>query len=358
MIYQNSDLTIIFVDDQCWIECFQSIMHPYLFSLNFNKRKKLHKKNMKRALDNNAINQGEPENKRICIQRMKENWSKDTNTLWDLVQSCIDSIFFEEQYIKLRDMIFSLSRQSKMLILKEFKETTSITETLVVQFCILLLDNSLCKKCLSTAQELHSSITKSQPTNSNLNTFTLIIIGTQLRMLKRYDAVINHYNQHKLGVYSNIGLGDVYSKKKMYKEAVEEYSNALNMLSDDHLLYFKRGKAHIPLKNYRQSYLDIQKALQLANGNFTYIVAMGRLHSHQQEYNQAIKYYSDALVIDSNNTFVYILRSKCYSRLGLQVNAYKDAIAAKQLYGNKTRKKRVLNIVRRRSRDRLCKDLY
>jgi tetratricopeptide (TPR) repeat protein len=61
-----------------------------------------------------------------------------------------------------------------------------------------------------------------------------------------------HCTVSLLGLFHNdisiiclIGLGDIYSKKRMYKEAVDEYSNALNVLSDDHLLYFKRGKAHI-----------------------------------------------------------------------------------------------------------------
>lgn len=71
-------------------------------------------------------------------------------------------------------------------------------------------------------------------------------------------AVIDHNNW-----YYRAALGAVYHKQKLYDEAIEEYTIALELNDQEITSWANRGECHYVLKNYEDALHDFEHALKL-----------------------------------------------------------------------------------------------
>lgn len=81
------------------------------------------------------------------------------------------------------------------------------------------------------------------------------------------EALVNFDKSESLGVESGIlysKRGDVYSKQMMFKEAIADYSAAINRLPKDYNLYWMRAVAYSERQEQRKAYDDICLATSLA----------------------------------------------------------------------------------------------
>ncbi|RME04063.1 MAG: serine/threonine protein kinase [Planctomycetota bacterium] len=111
-------------------------------------------------------------------------------------------------------------------------------------------------------------------------------------------------------------------KEKLYPEAIQYASQALNQFPNNPSLLVERAYAHYHLQNYTNALYDLQQAAQLRpNHAFTYEL-MGKIYYLTKEDKKALKCYNKA----------FQLGMKCHSCLGRRGNLliltqkYKEAV--------------------------------
>ena len=115
--------------------------------------------------------------------------------------------------------------------------------------------------------------------------------------------------------------GDIYMARKLYREAVDAYQQALRAEPKSHILYNKLGIANhqqLQLDRARQYY---ERAVRLNKRYSEAINNLGTIHYARGGYRQAISSYKKALVISPNSASIH-------SNLGTAYFArkrYKDA---------------------------------
>lgn len=91
-----------------------------------------------------------------------------------------------------------------------------------------------------------------------------------------------------------------YSLKK-YESAIASYNKAIKIDPENVWLWNNRGEAYTRLKQFDQAIFDFNKAISLdPNRSFVPRNNLGKLYYEQQEYQQAIEAYIEALAIKSD----------------------------------------------------------
>ncbi|QYX30608.1 serine protease [Sphaerospermopsis torques-reginae] len=145
--------------------------------------------------------------------------------------------------------------------------------------------------------------------------------------LKEYKQAIDDYTQaikidpENAEYYKNRGLA--YFQLKDYKQAINDYTQAIKIDPKDALYYVGRGLAYFQLKDYKQAINDYTQAIKIDPKKAIYYNARGTTYSELKDYKQAINDYSQAIKIDPKDATYYRDRGLAY----LQLKDYKQAIA-------------------------------
>jgi tetratricopeptide (TPR) repeat protein/S1-C subfamily serine protease len=150
--------------------------------------------------------------------------------------------------------------------------------------------------------------------------------GDAYSKLKEYKQAIDDYTQamkidpENAEYYKN--RGSAYSKLKEYKQAINDYTQAIKIDDKNAIYYVGRGLAYFRLKDYKQAINDYSQAIKIDDKNAIYYNARGLTYLELKDYKQAINDYSQAIKIDTKNASYYNLRGFAY----FQLKDYKQAI--------------------------------
>lgn len=125
--------------------------------------------------------------------------------------------------------------------------------------------------------------------------------------------------------------GNNFYFRRDYQNAVNSYTNAINIQPNFAEAYNNRGNAYVQLQNYSQALQDLQNAARLNSVDSRIYNNLGNVYLMQQNYNSAIKAYSQAINLNSNLFTAYFNRALAYSYLGQFKNALPDAKRAMKL---------------------------
>ncbi|MDB9468408.1 tetratricopeptide repeat protein [Dolichospermum circinale CS-539/09] len=144
--------------------------------------------------------------------------------------------------------------------------------------------------------------------------------------LKNYKQAINDYTQaikldDKNAIYY-VGRGFAYFQLKDYKQAINDYSQAIKIDDKNAIYYNGRGLTYLKLKDYKQAINDFTQAIKLDTKNAGYYGARGLAYLQLKDYKQAINDYTQAIQLDPKNAGYYGARGDAY----LQLKDYKQAI--------------------------------
>ncbi|XP_057306364.1 tetratricopeptide repeat protein 12-like isoform X2 [Hydractinia symbiolongicarpus] len=96
--------------------------------------------------------------------------------------------------------------------------------------------------------------------------------------------------------------GNVYFKEKHYKEAIDCYTIAINLISDEVIFYSNRAQAYIKMKKYELALKDCEIALKI-DKTFTKIyVHKGRALTGLNKFEEAKSVFNEALKIDKKQS--------------------------------------------------------
>ena len=115
-----------------------------------------------------------------------------------------------------------------------------------------------------------------------------------------------------------------------YRQAIEDFNRAIKINPDYEKAYFNRGTAHANLVNYRQAIEDFNRVIEIKpdNPDSEVYLSRGSAHAYLGNYRQAIEDFSRAIEIKPDYTKAYLNRFMAYAQFGnnnLAVNDLKTA---------------------------------
>jgi tetratricopeptide (TPR) repeat protein len=91
-----------------------------------------------------------------------------------------------------------------------------------------------------------------------------------------------------------VNIADEYYKNDNFKEAIFYFSKAIELDSENHYSFYKRGKCYQFLKDYHRALSDLFHS-QTIEDNFENNQAIGECYLYLQEHLKAIRFFDKAL---------------------------------------------------------------
>jgi tetratricopeptide (TPR) repeat protein/V8-like Glu-specific endopeptidase len=150
--------------------------------------------------------------------------------------------------------------------------------------------------------------------------------GNAYLQLEEYKLAINDYTQAIKIDSQNAEYyafrGGIYSFLKEYKQAIDDLTQAIKIDPKKATYYHLRGTTYLQLKDYKQAIADYTQAIQLDPKNATYYGGRGFAYFQLKDYKQAIDDWNQVIKIDPENATYYSARGDAY----FQLKDYKQAI--------------------------------
>lgn len=109
--------------------------------------------------------------------------------------------------------------------------------------------------------------------------------------------------------------GYCYSELQNYYQAFEDFDKALQLEPNNARIYNARGGSHFLMKNYSKAIEDYSKSIQL-NPNYAEAYSnRGIVYTELMNYDQAISECTRAIQIDPEHADAYVARGAVYARL-------------------------------------------
>jgi tetratricopeptide (TPR) repeat protein len=163
-------------------------------------------------------------------------------------------------------------------------------------------------------------------------------LGEALTQLQQYpEALASHEKAVRLEpayapAYNE--RGQTYFKAEQYPKAVADFTEAVRLNPRFKEAYMNRGYAHYKLKNADQAIADESRALEmdgtLADAWF-YRGLARLLKKTPEEYEAAIKDFSEKIRLDPADPTAYLFRAQAYAARGMTAQANADRQTAKKL---------------------------
>lgn len=107
------------------------------------------------------------------------------------------------------------------------------------------------------------------------------------------------------GVDDYLANGDSFYQEQNYDSAINSYSEALKLDSNNAVAYVKRGDTYESKKDYDHAIADFNQALKLDPKNVDAFVSRGDAFENEKDYDRAIAEYNQALKLNPKNVRAY-----------------------------------------------------
>ena len=112
----------------------------------------------------------------------------------------------------------------------------------------------------------------------------------------------NNQQQQEIRTYRDNSAGNKNKKEKKYKEALECYSQAINLDPNDPILYSNRSLMHINLSEFNEALEDANKAISIKADYAKAYLRKGTALKGLNDIEGALAAFKDGLTKDPNNT--------------------------------------------------------
>ena len=119
-----------------------------------------------------------------------------------------------------------------------------------------------------------------------------------------------------------------------YNNAVERYSEAIQINPNSDKSYYNRGRAYYYLQDYNAAIADYTKAIKIDSQNASAYYNRGYVYTELQKYKEAVADYTKVIELHSDFAGAYYNRGVSYGKLKKYNEAINDYIKAIQLNSN------------------------
>ncbi len=125
--------------------------------------------------------------------------------------------------------------------------------------------------------------------------------------------------------------GDSYRMDNQYELAVKDFTKALSLNSKDEWSLARRAEAYRKLEKYDLALADLDRAGAMAPKDDWAIAIRAEVYRNKEDYKRGIEEFTKALEIDPNDAWDISHRGDCYRMLDQYEAAIKDFNAALEL---------------------------
>ena len=135
-----------------------------------------------------------------------------------------------------------------------------------------------------------------------------------------YDLWAGYYMAHSL--YSE----SIYNKSNSYIDYILTRTDFVSVIDSEnhHIFYRLRGLNYLYLENFELAKKDFEKASELNTQDALCIEFLGDVYAKEENYEKAIEFYKQALVLDPDKYSIYQYRAYAYEALEDYFNALLD----------------------------------
>lgn len=162
--------------------------------------------------------------------------------------------------------------------------------------------------------------------------------GDRCYSLKQYKEAVENYTraiqlQANNSIFYN-NRGCAYDDLEEYDKAISDYNKAIELDPENATIYNNRGYLYIILREYDKALLDFEEAIRLQPNNADLYGNRGCLYDDLGDYDKAIGDYSRSIELNPNNAEIYVNRGYNYDKLKKYNEAISDYCRAIELDPN------------------------
>jgi tetratricopeptide (TPR) repeat protein len=125
-------------------------------------------------------------------------------------------------------------------------------------------------------------------------------------------------------VRKHLRTGHSLYRRKIYREALQEFGKAIELDPDNYRAYFWRGRVHIKTNRLKEATADFQMVIDLKPDYAEAYDNLGWIHLKLEEYDKSVKYLSRSLELKPNDAWTHYTRGRCYYKKGNLRKALQD----------------------------------
>lgn len=137
--------------------------------------------------------------------------------------------------------------------------------------------------------------------------------------------------QNQMTAWDYRRQGHRYRELKQYGDAIQFYTKAIRMQSNNAQFYNDRGLCYSGLGEYEKAISDFEKSIELAPEISNPYKNYGLICKKQGEYNKAVNLFTKAIELDSEYKDAYQERAETYRLMGENDKAAADDVMAAKL---------------------------
>lgn len=147
-----------------------------------------------------------------------------------------------------------------------------------------------------------------------------------------YEEALQLYSQileldaEKDEIYNNRGMA--YLNLKQYDQALADFSRAIELEGGTDVYYNNRGLVYYYQEQNEEALADFTKALEMNRSDANYYANRGDVYNAMEDYDHALEDYNEALRIDDTRTATLNNRASVYFKQGKYEEAAADYTAA------------------------------
>ena len=144
--------------------------------------------------------------------------------------------------------------------------------------------------------------------------------GNYQQAVQSFTDAINIFPRNAYGYF---GRGTAYNELYNNQKALDDFNKSIE-IAPNHFTYNNRGKINFEMKNYSAALEDFNKALQVNPNDATAYYNRGTVYFAVENFNLGMKDFDKAISLQPNNVKFYVKRSVGYYVSGKMDLALKD----------------------------------
>ena len=166
-------------------------------------------------------------------------------------------------------------------------------------------------------------------TSYNLHVYFELSSWHPLFSMEKKQRIVRREHHDSAVVSSNdvathISRGDTYRDQGEYRQAIDEYTYAIKLDSDNAYAYTVRGHAYSTLRQYRRAIEDLDRAIKVEPKNAYAYMVRGHAYSMLGKLDNALTDLDRAIELEPKNAYAYTTRGYVYDVLGKPDRAIRD----------------------------------
>lgn len=154
--------------------------------------------------------------------------------------------------------------------------------------------------------------------------------GNYKQAVQSFTEAINVFPRNAEGYF---GRGTAYNELHENQKALEDYNKSIE-IAPNFYTYNNRGKTNFELHNYSASLEDFNKALQVNPQDITALINRGKIYFALRRIEQGMADFNKAVSLQPNDFLPYVQRAAAYYAIGKMDSALQDLNTAIKLNPN------------------------